>query len=78
MSKLIFYSRETFMGFFLDDEIAAIQAAAVQDTAVAGIWAQFISNDRINAASPNLAAAMNELVRKNLVPAERKAAVCRP
>lgn len=78
MSKTVFYSRETFMGFFLDDEIAAIQAAAVQDTVVAGIWAQFISKERINAASPKLAEAMEALVRKNLVPAERKAAVCRP
>lgn len=78
MSNLTVYSRETFMGFFLDDEIAAIQAAAVQDTVVAGIWAQFVSKERIKAASPQLAAAMNELVRKNLVPAERKAAVCRP
>lgn len=78
MSKLIFYFRETFMGFFLDTEIADIQAAAVQDPVVAGIWAQFVSKDRINAASSKLAEAMEALVRKNLVPAERKAAVCRP
>lgn len=78
MSKLIVYSRETFMGFFQSGEIAAIQAAAVQDHVVAGIWAQFVSKERINASSPKLAEAMEALVRKNLVPAERKAAVCRP
>jgi hypothetical protein len=77
MSKLIVYSRETFMGFFMPGEIGAIQAAAVQDPVVAGIWAQFVSKDRINASSAKLAQAMDVLVSKGLVPADRKAAVCR-
>lgn len=78
MSKLIVYSRDTFRRLFVASEIASIQATAPQDPAVAAIWAQFISMERINASSPQLAAAMDVLVSKGLVTAERKAAVCKP
>lgn len=78
MSKLIVYSRENFLKLFQPSEIAAIQAAAPQDAVVAQIWAQFVSRERIRASSQILAAAMDALIAKGLVSADRKAAVCKP
>lgn len=75
-SKPYVYSKETFMGLFQADEIAAIIAACATDAQVAQVWVLFTAKERIRSSSPALAQAMDLLTAKNLVAAGRKDAVC--